>query len=323
MAICSLLQGERLHKAGPDLGPLFTPHEALIWNNQASIQSVVNHNRDIQAAQEPLEVCGETEFLVTFPVGVETSPHREAKRLTCCDGHCGLCRILPAGQEWKASLPGLNCQGYIGLLIKATQLFNPWAIEPPLARPPARLHHQPEVARGPACELVRRHREDSGNVEFSVCLRAAVQQTFRRLAGVVEEAGVTVSFLGVVPSDLLQCCTYPITTSEGELKVRSGKPSEQDGEKAKQSEAGEALHDRLSRCQNLQELDPAEAFSTTRLVALPRLWPDEDAARIFGRVVHNNIFHAALDDVTPPGAVAMRQGASPLVYSNLPTLRGE
>lgn len=83
MAICSLLQGERLQKAGPDLHPFLTPHEALIWNNQASIQSVVDHHRDVQAAQEMLEVCGETEFVVTVQARVEASPHREAKRLTC------------------------------------------------------------------------------------------------------------------------------------------------------------------------------------------------------------------------------------------------
>mmetsp|Transcript_108354 Transcript_108354/g.151316 ORF Transcript_108354/g.151316 Transcript_108354/m.151316 type:complete len:323 (-) Transcript_108354:112-1080(-) len=322
MAICGLLQRECLQNAGSDLHPLFTPHDALIWNNQASIKPVVNHDRDVQVAQKSLEVCGEAEFLVTDHARVEASPPSEAKRLTCCNGYCGLCRLF-LGQEWEATLPGLDSQGHIGCLIVVAQLFHPWPIKPPLTRPPARLDQQSEVGCGPASKLVLRHTEDSRNEEFSVSLRSTVQQSFRWLTCVMEEADGTVSFLGVVARDLVQCCTYPISTGEREFHPRSGKPSEQDGEQPKQSEAGEALQDSLSRCQNLEQLDPTEPLSTTRLVAFSRLWPDEDVARVFRRVVDNNIFHRAFDDVTTPRAFAMEEGTSPLVYSNLPALVGE
>mmetsp|Transcript_62719 Transcript_62719/g.130123 ORF Transcript_62719/g.130123 Transcript_62719/m.130123 type:complete len:357 (+) Transcript_62719:705-1775(+) len=322
MAICGLLQRECLQNAGSDLHPLFTPHDALIWNNQASIKPVVNHDRDVQVAQKSLEVCGEAEFLVTDHARVEASPPSEAKRLTCCNGYCGLCRLF-LGQEWEATLPGLDSQGHIGCLIVVAQLFHPWPIKPPLTRPPARLDQQSEVGCGPASKLVLRHTEDSRNEEFSVSLRSTVQQSFRWLTCVMEEADGTVSFLGVVAGNFLQGCACPATSRKGELYVRSCKPSKQDGAEPKKSPAAEAPDDGLSRSQHLQQLDPAETVSTTRLVSFSCLWPHENATGVFRRVLHHNVFNRALDDVPPPSTVAVGQGTSSLVYSNLPALMGE
>ena len=139
----------------------------------------------------------------------------------------------------------------------------------------------------------------------------------------MEEADGTVSFLRVVAGNFLQGCACPITTRKGELYVRSGKPSKQDGAEPKQSPAAEALDDGLSRAQHLQQLDPAETVSAICLVSLSCLWPHEKAAGVFRRILHHNIFNRALDDVTPPRAVAVGQGTSSLVYCNLPALMGE